>query len=67
MSFAALTKIQSADEAIYRLNLMDIDGDGENKSALFVVLENLGILRDFQGFLLEKIGLNSSDPEPFEF
>ncbi len=64
---AALTKIQSANEAIYRLNLEDLAGDGENKSALFVVLKNLGILRDFQRFLLEEIGLNSSNPEPFEF
>ncbi len=64
---AALTKIQSANEAIYRLNLEDLAGDGENKSALFVVLENLGILRDFQRFLLKEIGLNSSNPEPFEF
>ena len=63
----ALTKIQSANEAIYRLNLEDLAGDGENKSALFVVLKNLGILRDFQRFLLEEIGLNSSNPEPFEF
>ncbi len=64
---AALTKIQSANESIHRLNLEDLAGDGENKSALFVVLESLGILRDFQRFLLEEIGLNSSNPEPFEF
>ena len=64
---AALTKIPSANESIYRLNLIDINGDGENKSALFVVLKNLGILRDFQSFLLEEIGLNRSDPEPFAF
>ena len=64
---ATLTKIQSANEAIYRLNLVDIAGGDESKSALFVVLKNLGILRDFQKFLLEEIGLNSSNPEPFEF
>ena len=64
---ATLTTIQSANEVINRLNLEDLAGDGHNKSALFVVLENLGILRDFQGFLLEEIALNSSNPEPFEF
>ena len=62
---AALTEVQLTDEAIHHLNLVDIDS--ENKNVLFVVLKNLEILRDFQRFLLEKIGLNSSDPDPFQF